>query len=249
MYVSHFLQLIVDLFIFSLPVPEQVPTVFQATHHSIGAAYGIVCKIKRHCTFQIWDHAISWREINMYLSSSQCSFPPFVRISLVGLMRFAAHLNMYHADVVLPCTSYFNPGWEIELGSCEGTLMHRKKFSRKLDPVVNGICNMQSFTPVTEIRTEIPTVTMLSHVQYVPYTKLLTIDLPKTSRRRCWRRMSLSTTGDSRITNSTYMAVSIVHLPTLSNARNSSPRNPYANLCPSKATVILLKSLAIHGFS
>jgi hypothetical protein len=22
----------------------------------------------------------------------------------------AAHLNMHHADVILPCTSYFNPG-------------------------------------------------------------------------------------------------------------------------------------------
>ena len=160
-----------DLFIFSLPVPEQLPTVFQATHHSIGAAYGIVCKIKRHCTIQIWDHAISWRETNMYLSASQCSFPPFVRIALIGLMRLAAHLNYHHADVILPCTNYFNPGWEIELGSCEGTLVHRKKFMRKIDPVVNGITNMQQFSTINEIVTQIPTVTMLSHVQFTKDVK------------------------------------------------------------------------------
>jgi glycosyltransferase involved in cell wall biosynthesis len=154
-----------------VPVPEQIPTVFQATHHSIGAAYGIVCKIKRRCTIQIWDHAISWRESNMYLSASQCTFPPFVRLSLIGLMRLAAHLNYHHADVILPCTDYFNPGWETELGSCEGTLVHRKKFGRKLDPVVNGICNMQNFPLVKEIATQSPTVTMLSHVQFTKDVK------------------------------------------------------------------------------
>jgi len=61
-------------------------------------------------------------------------------------------------------------GWEIELGSAEGELVHRKIFSRKVDPVVNGICNMDAFTPITEIKTEKPTVTMLSHVQYRPLT-------------------------------------------------------------------------------
>ena len=142
-----------------------MPTVFQATHHSISATYGVVCKIKRACTFQIWDHAITWREANMFMSSSQCHLSPFVRICLIGLIRLSTHLNLHHADVILPCTNYFNPGWETELGSCEGTLQHRKKFARKIDPVVNGICNMQSFTPVTTIRTEKPTVTMLSHVQ------------------------------------------------------------------------------------
>jgi hypothetical protein len=159
----------IDLFIFSIPVPDQLPTVFQATHHQIGAAYGILCKIKRHCTFQIWDHSIIWRETNSYMSSAQCTHPPFVRNSLCGLMRLAAQLNMYHADVILPCTNYFNPGWEIEIGSCEGLLMHRKKFSRKIDPVVNGICNMESFDPFEKIKTEKPTVTMLSHVQYIHF--------------------------------------------------------------------------------
>lgn len=35
------------LFIFSLPVPERIPGVFQASHHFCGAMYGIVCKAKR----------------------------------------------------------------------------------------------------------------------------------------------------------------------------------------------------------
>ena len=152
------------LFIFSIPVPDQIPAVFQATHHQVGAAYGIICKIKRHCTFQIWDHSISWREVNSYLSSAQCPHPPFVCNSTAGLMRLAAQLNMHHADVILPCTNYFNPGWEIEIGSSEGTLVHRKRFARKIDPVVNGISNMDRFTPIERIRTEKPTVTMLSHV-------------------------------------------------------------------------------------
>jgi hypothetical protein len=79
-------------------------------------------------------------------------------------MRLAAQLNLQHADVILPCTNYFNPGWEIEIGTCEGTLENRKRFERKIDPVVNGICNMDSFDPIEVIRTEKPTVTMLSHV-------------------------------------------------------------------------------------
>src|SRR5699024_101335 len=45
------------LFIFSIPVPDKIPTVFQASHHSVSASYGVVCKIKRKCTLQIWDHA------------------------------------------------------------------------------------------------------------------------------------------------------------------------------------------------
>jgi len=154
-----------DMFIFSLPVPEHIPIVFQATHHQMGAAYGIICKLKRGCTFQIWDHSIIWRETNSYMSSAQCTHPPFVRNSLTGLMRLAAQLNLYHADVILPCTNFFNPGWEIEIGTCEGQVLHRKRFARKIDPVVNGICNMDSFDPIETIKTQKPTVTMLSHVQ------------------------------------------------------------------------------------
>jgi hypothetical protein len=91
------------LFIFSIPIPERIPTVFQASHHSVSAAYGIVCKIKRNCVLQIWDHAISWRETNLYLSSALCTLPPFIRNSLLGLMRLTSMLILHHADYILPC--------------------------------------------------------------------------------------------------------------------------------------------------
>jgi len=78
------------LFIFSIPIPERIPGVFQASHHSVSASYGVVCKIKRGCTLQIWDHAISWRETNLYLSSDLCSMAPFVRNSLLGLMKITS---------------------------------------------------------------------------------------------------------------------------------------------------------------
>lgn len=36
------------LFIFSIPVPEKIPDMFQASHHFTGATYGIVAKVKRN---------------------------------------------------------------------------------------------------------------------------------------------------------------------------------------------------------
>lgn len=167
------------LYVFSLQLPETVPTVFQSTHHSVGALYGIVYKIKRGCTYQVWDHCVIWREALGYLSCSLCSHAPYVQNSLVGMMRFAATLNLYHADVVLPCTNYFNPGWEVELGTEEGTLGARQLYRRKIDPIVNGICNMDQFEPIEEITSKLPTVTLLSHVQYVKdiKTSLLAADV------------------------------------------------------------------------
>jgi hypothetical protein len=91
------------LFIFSIPIPDRVPAVFQSSHHSVSAAYGIVCKIKRNCVLQVWDHAISWRETNLYLSSALCTLPPFIRNSLLGLMRLTSMLTLHHADYILPC--------------------------------------------------------------------------------------------------------------------------------------------------
>jgi hypothetical protein len=131
------------LFIFSVPVPEKMPDVFQASHHSVSASYGIVCKAKRQCTLQIWDHAISWRETNLYLSSVLCPLAPFVRGSLLALMRVTSVLTLHHADTILPCADFFNPNWEVEIGTCQGNIEHRNTFRRKIDPVVNGITNMQ----------------------------------------------------------------------------------------------------------
>lgn len=167
------------LFIFSIPIPEKIPHVFQASHHSVSASYGIVCKLKRNCTLQIWDHAISWRETNLYLSSAMCTLPPFIRNSLLGLMKLTSCLILHHADQILPCADFFNPGWEVEIGSSKGQLTHRNVFRRKVDPIVNGITDMQKFSPVTEIKTKKPTVTMLSHVWFAKdiKTALLAADI------------------------------------------------------------------------
>ncbi|KAJ9650803.1 hypothetical protein H2201_009294, partial [Coniosporium apollinis] len=169
------------LFIFSIPIPEEIPAVFQASHHSPSASYGIVCKIKRNCTLQIWDHAISWRETNLYLSSALCTLPPFTCNALLGLMRLTSMLTLHHADQILPCADQFNPGWEVEVGTSKGAITHRNTFRRKVDPVVNGIppADLKKFSPVKEIKTKQPTVTMLSHVWFAKdiKTALLAADV------------------------------------------------------------------------
>ncbi|CAG8982809.1 hypothetical protein HYALB_00001090 [Hymenoscyphus albidus] len=155
------------LFIFSIPIPERIPAIFQASHHSVSASYGIVCKLRRGSTLQIWDHAISWRETNLYLSSDLCTMAPFVRNALLGLMRITSQLILHHADTILPCADFFNPGWETEIGTSQGQLEHRNTFKRKIDPVVNGIPDMSHFAPIKgDLKSKLPTVTMLSHVWY-----------------------------------------------------------------------------------
>jgi glycosyltransferase involved in cell wall biosynthesis len=62
--------------------------------------------------------------------------------------------------------------WEIEIGTDKGTVGNRNMFSRKVDPIVNGISNMESFTPVDKIRTDKPTVVMLSNVQVIKGVKV-----------------------------------------------------------------------------
>jgi glycosyltransferase involved in cell wall biosynthesis len=153
-------------FIFSLPVPEQIPEVFQASHHFCGAMYGIVCKVKRNCSLHIWDHCISYREFTTFMSSAVSYDSPLVNSSLISLTHLSCVLLEHHADVVLPCCDYFNPDWEKELGTADGALEHRSVFSRKIDPVVNGISNMEAFKPIETIKTDTPTVVMLSHIQY-----------------------------------------------------------------------------------
>jgi glycosyltransferase involved in cell wall biosynthesis len=159
------------LFIFSLPLPEKVPEIYQSSHHFTGASYGILCKIKRGATLHVWDHCISYREFTTFMSSAVSFDSPFVNSSLISLTRLSCVLLEHHADVVLPCAAYFNPKWEVELGSAEGILEHRRTFERKIDPVVNGICNMDKFKPVKKIRTATPTVVMLGHIQYVKDVK------------------------------------------------------------------------------
>ncbi|KAI5367114.1 hypothetical protein Slin14017_G021500 [Septoria linicola] len=155
------------LFIYTLAVPEEIPDVFQASHHFCGASYGVLCKLKRNCTLHVWDHCISWREVTVFLSSAMSFDAPFVTTSLIHLSRMTSVLILHYADVVLPCADFFNPGWEIEHGTQEGILGHRKSYARKIDPVVNGICNMEKFVPIQKIKSKKPTITMLSHVRFV----------------------------------------------------------------------------------
>ncbi|KAH2311335.1 hypothetical protein LV164_000399 [Aspergillus fumigatus] len=155
------------LFIFSIPVPEKIPDVFQVSHHFTGATYGVLCKVKRQCALHVWDHCVSFREMTTFLSSAVSFDSTFVNTTLIGLGHLSCVLIQHHADVVLPCAEYFNPGWEIELGTCEGALQHRRTFRRKIDPVVNGITNMDKYKPIETIKTATPTVVMLSHIRYV----------------------------------------------------------------------------------
>ncbi|KAE8341479.1 hypothetical protein BDV24DRAFT_163318 [Aspergillus arachidicola] len=155
------------LFVFSVPVPEKIPDIFQASHHFTGATYGVVCKIKRKCALHVWDHSISLREMVTFLSGAISFDSSFVNTTLIHLGRLSCILAEHHADVVLPCAAFFNPGWEAELGTCEGALQHRRAFMRKIDPVVNGITDMEKYKPIETIKTETPTVVMLSHIRYV----------------------------------------------------------------------------------
>ncbi|KAE8355715.1 hypothetical protein BDV28DRAFT_162634 [Aspergillus coremiiformis] len=155
------------LFVFSIPVPEKIPDIFQASHHFTGATYGVLCKVKRKCALHVWDHSISLREMVTFLSGAISFDSSFINTTLIYLGRLSCVLAQHHADVVLPCAEYFNPGWEMELGTCEGVLQHRRAFQRKIDPVVNGITDMEKYKPIETIKTDKPTVVMLSHIRYV----------------------------------------------------------------------------------
>jgi len=61
--------------------------------------------------------------------------------------------------------------WEAELGSDGNRMCSRQLFKRKIDPIVNGISDMDGYQPVDKIRTEIPTVVMLSNVQFIKGVK------------------------------------------------------------------------------
>lgn len=56
--------------------------------------------------------------------------------------------------------------WEAEIGTDQGRIGSKKSFSRKIDPIVNGIGDVSKFNPA-EVRSEKPTVVMLSNVQFI----------------------------------------------------------------------------------
>ncbi|KAG9251738.1 uncharacterized protein F5Z01DRAFT_627081 [Emericellopsis atlantica] len=154
-------------FIFSVKIPDRCPRVFQSTHHGISSLFGMILRYRRGVTFGIWDHAILWRECCLNISPAQCELPISVQSMLLSGIGLATRLAYLHADVIMPCTSLFNPMWEAEIATDRGQLSSKKVFSRRIDPIVNGISNMESFTPVDKIRTEKPTVVMLSNVQFI----------------------------------------------------------------------------------
>lgn len=101
-YIAYF-------FIFSVRIPEKCPRVFQCTHHGISSLLGVILKYRRGVTFGIWDHAILWRESCLNISPAQCELPISVQSMLLHGVRLASRLSYFHADVITPCTSLFNP--------------------------------------------------------------------------------------------------------------------------------------------
>jgi hypothetical protein len=96
-------------FIFSVKVPEDCPRVFQSTHHGISSLFGLVLKYSRGTTFGIWDHAILWRETCLNISPAQCLLSIPVQSMILAGVGLASRLAYFHADVIMPCTSLFNP--------------------------------------------------------------------------------------------------------------------------------------------
>ncbi|KAJ9624030.1 hypothetical protein H2203_005477 [Taxawa tesnikishii (nom. ined.)] len=164
LYVCYF-------FIYSVELPADCPTVFQSTHHGISSLYGMLLKYRRGATWGIWDHAILWRETCLNISPAQCLLPIPVQTMLLAGVRLACHLAYTHVDIVLPCTSVFNPDWEQDLGTDQGLRGSKKLFARKIDPIVNGIGNMDAFQPVKETKSKLPTTVMLSNVQFIKDVK------------------------------------------------------------------------------
>lgn len=58
------------------------------------------------------------------------------------------------------------------MGTDSGAIGSRNMFQRKVDPIVNGISNMERFKPADKVRTEKPTVVMLSNVQFIKGVKI-----------------------------------------------------------------------------
>lgn len=97
------------LFIYTVQVPKECPRVFQSTHHGISSLYGMILQCKQDVTFGIWDHAIYWRETCLNISPAQSQLPISVQSMLLAGISMASRLAYFHADVIMPCASVFNP--------------------------------------------------------------------------------------------------------------------------------------------
>ena len=47
--------------------------------------------------------------------------------------------DMFNVSYCQILTSLHFIGWEVEIGTSQGSLEHRNTFKRKIDPVVNGV--------------------------------------------------------------------------------------------------------------
>jgi glycosyltransferase involved in cell wall biosynthesis len=61
--------------------------------------------------------------------------------------------------------------WEAEIGTDSGRVGSKKLFSRKIDPIANGISDMTRFEPTQGSLTELPTAVMLSNIQTIKDVK------------------------------------------------------------------------------
>ncbi|KAJ4394921.1 hypothetical protein N0V91_011173 [Didymella pomorum] len=85
-----------------------------------------------------------------------------------------------HSAIVHPSLSDFQEALNLyiayffiysDLGTDQGLRGSKKIFARKIDPIVNGISNMDLFEPITETRSTLPTTVMLSNVQFIKDVK------------------------------------------------------------------------------
>ena len=83
---------------------------------------------------------------------------------MIKFARMASSLTLFHTDTILPCTNVSNHLWETERASSHGITCHRLKISRRIDPIINGISNMDNYTPDFSKILPDPTIIMLSHV-------------------------------------------------------------------------------------
>ena len=97
------------LFIYAVQIPDDCPKVFQSTHHGLSSLFGMVLKYRKGTTYGVWDHAILWRESCLNISPAQCLLPIPVQSMYLAGVGLAARLAYLHVDVIVPCTSVFNP--------------------------------------------------------------------------------------------------------------------------------------------
>lgn len=97
------------LFIYAVQIPDECPRVFQSTHHGLSSLFGMVLKYRKGTTYGVWDHAILWRESCLNISPAQCLLPIPVQSMYLAGVGLAARLAYLHVDVIVPCTSVFNP--------------------------------------------------------------------------------------------------------------------------------------------